>query len=104
MSHTVETSEFLIPIDAVLATRRAFDPVMLAISCTSIPYVSSQYNLASTLLSSCPAEAAYVSGGAPFPPWYTAAASTSYCSSEASFYFDTSPPKNLSVRLCVRLI
>ena len=67
-SHTFEASEVSISIEAVLATLRAFDPEMLSISCTNIPYILSQYNLTSKLLSSGPAEAAHVGGGAPFTP------------------------------------
>ena len=43
---------------------------IISISCTNIPYILSHYNLVSNLLSSGPAEAAHVGGGAPVTPWY----------------------------------
>ena len=67
-SHTVEASEVSISIEAVLATLRAFHREILSISCTNIPYILSQYISTSKLLSSGPAEAAHLGGGAPFTP------------------------------------
>ena len=67
-SRTAEAAEVSISIEAVLATLRAFDAEKCSISCTKKYFIPVSYSLTSALLSSRPAEAAHVGGGAPFTP------------------------------------
>ena len=67
-SRTAEAAEVSKSIEDVLATLRAFDARKCSISCTNIYFIPVSYGFTSELLSSGPAEAAHVGGGAPFTP------------------------------------